>query len=205
MIIALGFSQEKSFSPSNKIFPDRLAKDFIKVLPSKGVLIDKDSLLLGYSIYDVIDKIDTLNTHYQLVIDKPISLSMHYQGGNYSVSYFVNYSAVVYVDSFEFHFFHSRPNEFDDLPFDSVKSDMKLVKISVRNMKNIGLNADLAIGCTESDIYKYYSKPRIESNLQANTWSWIENGIIFTLGLSSKNKETCNRIVGIEINNRSKH
>ena len=190
-------------------------ESFIKLLPSKGLIIRDDSILLGKCTIDqLISMVDTISISLALTINEPMGLVLTTMDspppgytGEYQHrpdEYFMNYSGNIKIDSLilSFTFSHSGQEQYDSEIF---VDSLYLSKIKVARKTNIGLFPDLKIGDSYEQIFNYYEKPTYYCNSDLIRKEHKENGVIFTIETDSADLEYYEKIEMIEINGLTKY
>ena len=188
---------------------------FVKLLPSKGLIIKTDTILFGNCTVDqLISMVDTNSIYLDLIINEPMGLALTTMDspppgytGDYQHrpdEYFMNYSGNIKVDSLvlSFTFSHSGQEQYD---YDIFVDSLRLSNISVSKKNNVGLYPDLKIGDSYEQIFNYYEKPPNNCNPDLIRKQHRENGVIFTIETDSIESEYYRKIKTIEINSLTKY
>jgi len=189
--------------------------DFIQLIPSKGIVLQSDSILLGKcSINNLITLIDTNDMHTEIKINKPKVLTISHldspsqgyteENQHQSDEYFMNYSGYVKIEGLTFHFLFCHYGR-DKYEYETYMDSLNLSKIRIYNKTNAGLYNDLKIKDQYEKIYNYYDKPIYHCNHDIIRTQHQKNGVIFTIGADSTDLDYYGKIKMIEINNLTKY
>lgn len=213
ILIVLSFScvketwKETSVSLLKK---EKLENSYIQIIPSHGILLDSDSILIGKTgIADLVTKLDTDSIKCKLSVDSPrqlVRVSMDSPPLGYTGEYIhqpdeyiTDYSATLQFDSLTFSFYYSS-HEQVVLSKAIFTDSLKINSIIIKQM-NAGLFEDLKIGDSYEQIFKHYKKPEYLNQLDIPRKEIKYTGIVFTIETDTSKVENYGRIIKIEINN----
>jgi len=190
---------------------EKLRNNHIQLIPSRGILLNSDSLLIGKtSIADLLAKIDTNSIKCKLTIDNPKQIGMitidspppGYTGEYKHLpdEYHTDYSATLHFDSLTFCFYYFTQGQVV-LAKDIYKDRLKINSIIISKKMNVGLFEDLKIGDSYEQIFKHFKKPTYFNQLEIYRKEIKYSGIVFTIETDISNAENYGRIIKIEINN----
>ena len=214
ILIVLSFScaketwKETSVSLLTK---EKLENSYIRLIPSHGILLDSDSILIGKAgIADLLTKLDTNSIKCKLTVDSPKQLVGVFMDspppgytGEYKHQpdeYYTNYSATLQFDSLTFCFYYSSQGQVV-LSKEIYTDSLKINSIIISEKMNAGLFEDLKIGDSYEQIFKHFKKPEYLNQLDITRKEIKYTGIVFTIETDKSKVENYGRIIKIEINN----
>jgi len=190
---------------------EKLESSYVQLIPSLGILLDSDSILIGETgIADLLTKLDTNSIKCKLITNKPKQLMIATMDspppgytGEYKHrpdEYFTDYSSGLQCDSLSFFFSYNsnRPTVFDE---DVYKDSLKINSIQIKMPMKAGLFEDLKLGDSYEQIFKYFKKPESFNQLDINGKEIRYSGVVFTIETDRSKRENYGRIIKIEINN----
>lgn len=198
-------------SSVNLLTKEKLGNSYIQLIPSRGILLDSDSILIGKTaIADLLTKVDTNSIKCKLTVDKPRQLVMSSMDspppgytGEYKHQpdvYFTDYSSTLKCDSLIFYFYY---NSMGQTVLDKkiYMDSLRIRSIVIKMPLNAGLFEDLKIGDSYEQIFKHFEKPEYFSQLDSYRKEIKFNGVVFTIETDKSKVENYGRIIKIEINN----
>lgn len=215
MYIIFIFSYEKDSSIINSIdhqlTKKRLKSTYIQLIPSKGICLNTDSILIGTtSIIDLLQIIDTNSIKWKLTFNNPEQIVLIHIGSpppDFTGQYVpqpddlvTNYSATVQFDSLTFLFSYSSINN-KILDQSSSLDILKIKTITISKPLNAGLYDDLKIGDNYEQIFKHFKKSVHFNELNEIQKEYKFIGIIFIIETNRSKVDTYGKIIKIEINN----
>jgi len=191
---------------------EKLESNSIQLIPSKGILIDSDSILIGKTgVADLLSKLDTNSIKCKLTVDSPkqiVGTHMDSPPPGYTGKYvhqpddyYTNYSATLQSDSLTFHFHYSSQGQTvvdKNIYMDS----LKISSIRIGKPLNAALFEGLKLGDSYEQIFKYYKKPAYLNQLDPFRKEHKYTGVVFTIETDQSKVENYSKIIAIEINNR---
>jgi len=188
---------------------EKLGNSYIQLIPSRGILLDSDSILIGKTaITDLLTKLDT--NSIKLTVDSPKRLVISTMDspppgytGEYKHrpdEYFTDYSSTLKFDSLTFCFYY---NSIGQTVFDKniYMDSLRIRSIVIKMPLNAGLFEDLKIGDFYEQIFKHFERPEYFSQLDSYRKEIKFNGVVFTIETDKSKVENYGRIIKIEINN----
>ncbi len=185
-----------------------ISKNFIKMLPNKGIIINNDSLFINVkSLNDIKNLFNRKSINYSLVYSDPqvglvaINSPPPDYSGNWKPtkpSSFAIFLATLKVDSIKFTFIYSSFPKHIKYWDNSIKDSLRLNNIEIVRLPNAGINNDLKIGDQYEKIFKYFEKPKVDGLIRSD---FKYNGVVFKLDLDTLHSVSYKKIKSIEINN----
>lgn len=210
--MVFSFSKEiREKTSDNLLTKVKLGNSYIQLIPSHGILLDSDSILIGKTgIADLLTKLDTNSIKCKLTVDSPKQLvvaSMDSPPPGYTGDYkhrpdeyFTDYSATFQFDSLTFRFYYSSHGQVV-LAKDIYTDSLKINSIIVSKQMNAGLFEDLKIGDSFEQIFKHFKKPEYLKQVDITRKEIKYSGIVFTIETDKSKVENYGKIIKIEINN----
>ena len=188
-----------------------LESSFIKLIPSVGIVLNSDSILIHKThLIDLQSKVDTNSLSYKLTIDEPMQITMTTVDspppgytGEYNHTpdrYFVDYLATLQFDQVTFCFYSSSEGKVP-LSKNIYTENLKISSIRVSKPLQAGLFEDLKIGDAYENIFKHFEKPSYLNQLDEIRKEINYSGVIFTIETDKTKAGDYGRIIKIEINN----
>lgn len=190
---------------------EKLGKSYIQLIPSRGILIDSDSILIGKTgIANLLTKLDTNSIKCKLTVDEPRQLvvsSMDSPPPGYTGEYkhkpdeyFSEYFSTLQCDSLIFCFYYNSKGR-TVLDKNIYMESLRIRSIVIKMPLNAGLFEDLKIGDSYEQIFKHFEKPEYFSQLDSYRKEIKFNGVVFTIETDKSKVKNYGRIIKIEINN----
>jgi len=190
---------------------EKLESNSIELIPSKGIILDSDSLLIRkIGIADLLSKLDTNSIKCKLTINSPRQLIATYADspppgytGEYihqPDEYFTDYSAKLQCDSLTFYFFYYSKGQ-TVLAKNIYMDSLKISSIRIGKPLNAALLDDLKLGDSYEQIFKYYKKPAYLNQQDPFRKEQKYTGVRFTVETDLSNVDNYGKIIAIEINN----
>ena len=190
---------------------EKLVSNSIQLIPSKGILIDSDSILIRKTgVADLLSKLDTISIKCTLTVDSPMQIVGTYADspppgytGEYTHrpdEYYTDYSATLQCDSLTFYFFYYSQGQIV-LAKNIYMDSLMIASIRIGKPLNAAVFDDLKIGDSYEQIFKYYKKPAYLNQQDPFRKEHKYTGVVFTIETDQSKVENYSKIIAIKINN----
>lgn len=211
LFFSCGKEKSKTDTLNHLLTKVRLESNFIKLIPSVGIVLNSDSILIRKNCLGDLQKmVDNNSLTCKLTVNSPKQLTMVTMDspppgftGEYKHrpdEYITDYSATLQVDSLTFCFYYSKKGQ-DVLSEDIYSDRLKINSIIISKPMNAGLFEDLKIGDSYEQIFKHFKKPEYLTQLDITRKEIRYTGIVFTIETDKSQVENYGRIIKLEINN----